>query len=154
MAKDFLGTGMAFPPRIDPATGRVVMSSGLQSIKESVYLILMTQTTERITRPTFGTDTAEYVFMDMNQTYLTIMKRDLTESILRQEPRISSVDVETELESQQGYILINIDYTVADTNQRDNLVFPFYLNAEPAPDEEEEYYEPDVIDIDMFDTEE
>ena len=114
MAQDFLGTGMAFPPRIDPATGRVVLSSGLQSVKESIYLILMTQTTERITRPTFGTDTAEYVFMDMNQTYLTIMKRDLTESILRQEPRVSSVDIETTLEGQQGYILINIDYTVAD----------------------------------------
>ena len=152
MALDFLGKGMAFPPRIDPATGRVVMSSGLQSVKESIYLILMTQTTERITRPTFGTDTAEYVFMDMNQTYLTIMKRDLTESILRQEPRVSSVDIETSLEAQQGYILINIDYTVANTNQRDNLVFPFYLNAEPEPEEEEEYYEPDVIDVDMYET--
>lgn len=152
MAQDFLGTGMAFPPRIDPATGRVVLSSGLQSVKESIYLILMTQTTERITRPTFGTDTAEYVFMDMNQTYLTIMKRDLTESILRQEPRVSSVDIETTLEGQQGYILINIDYTVADTNQSDNLVFPFYLNAEPMPDEEEEYYEPDMIDVDMYGT--
>ena len=152
MAKDFLGTGMAFPPRIDQATGRVVMSSGLQSIKESIYLILMTQTTERITRPTFGTDTADYVFMDMNQTYLTIMKRDLTESILRQEPRVSSVDIETELESQQGYVLINIDYTVANTNQKDNMVFPFYLNAEPVPDEEEEYFEPDVIDVDMYET--
>ena len=109
-------------------------------------------TTERITRPTFGTDTAEYVFMDMNQTYLTIMKRDLTESILRQEPRVSSVDIETSMESQQGYILITIDYTVANTNQRDNLVFPFYLNAEPEPEEEEEYFEPDVIDVDMYET--
>jgi hypothetical protein len=90
--------------------------------------------------------------MDMSQTYLTIMKRDLTESILRQEPRVSSVDIETTMEAQQGYILINIDYTVADTNQTDNLVFPFYLNAEPVPDEEEEYYEPDVIDVDMYET--
>ena len=56
------------------------------------------------------------------------------------------------MEAQQGYILINIDYTVADTNQTDNLVFPFYLNAEPVPDEEEEYYEPDVIDVDMYET--
>ena len=146
MAKEFLGTGMAFPPRVDPATGRFVTSSGSQSVKESIYLILMTQVTERLTRPYFGTETASYVFMDVNLTELTIMKRNLTESILQQEPRVSSVDIETDMKSQQGYIMINIDYVLADTHQRDNLVFPFYLNAEPVPDEEEEYYEPEFVD--------
>lgn len=147
MARDHLGTGMAFPPRIDPATGRFVTSSGLQSVKESIYLILMTQITERLTRPTFGTDSASYVFMDVNLTELTIMKRDLTESIMRQEPRVSEVDITTDMQAQQGYIMINIDYMIADTNQTGNLVFPFYLNAEPEPDEEEEYYEPEIIDV-------
>ena len=146
MAKEFLGTGMAFPPRIDPATGRFVTSSGLQSVKESIYLILMTQITERLTRPTFGTDSASYVFMDVNLTELTIMKRDLTESIMRQEPRVAEVDITTDMQGQNGYILINIDYLIADTNQTGNLVFPFYLNAEPEPEEEEEYFEPEIID--------
>lgn len=150
MARDYLGTGMAFPPRIDPATGRFVTSSGMQSVKESIYLILMTQITERLTRPSFGTDTASYVFMDVNLTELTIMKRDLTESILRQEPRVSDVDITTDMQAQQGYIMINIDYTVADTNQSGNLVFPFYLNAEPVSEEEEEYYEPEIIDVDEY----
>ncbi|MCR4596546.1 MAG: GPW/gp25 family protein [Lachnospiraceae bacterium] len=147
MARDHLGTGMAFPPRIDPATGRFVTSSGLQSVKESIYLILMTQITERLTRPTFGTDSASYVFMDVNLTELTIMKRDLTESIMRQEPRVAEVDITTDMQGQNGYILINIDYLIADTNQTGNLVFPFYLNAEPEPEEEEEYFEPEIIDI-------
>ena len=150
MAKEFLGTGMAFPPRIDPATGRFATSSGAQSVKESIYLILMTQVTERLTRPYFGSETASYVFMDVNLTELTIMKRELTDSILRQEPRVSYVDIETDMQSQQGYILINIDYVLADTNQRDNLVFPFYLNAEPEPEEEEEYFEPEIIDVDEY----
>ncbi len=146
MEQAFLGTGVAFPPQIDPATGRFKMSSGSQSVKESIYLILMTQVTERITRPYFGSETASYVFMDANLTELTIMRRELTESILRQEPRVSSVDITTDMMAQQGYILVNIDYVLAENNQRDNLVFPFYLNAEPMPDEEEEYYEPEIID--------
>ncbi len=74
------------------------------------------------------------------------MRRDLTNSILRQEPRVSSVDITTDMQAQQGYILISIDYTLAANNQRDNLVFPFYLNAEPEPSDEEEYYEPAIID--------
>ncbi len=147
MDQTFLGTGVAFPPQIDPATGRFKMANGPQSVKESIYLILMTQVTERLTRPTFGTETASYVFMDVSLTELTIMRRDLTNSILSQEPRVSSVDISTNMEAQQGYIMISIDYTLAATNQRDNLVFPFYLNAEPEPVDEEEYYEPQVIDV-------
>lgn len=147
MEQTFLGTGVTFPPQIDPATGRFKMSSGPQSVKESIYLILMTQVTERLTRPNFGTETASYVFMDVSLTELTIMRRDLTDSILRQEPRVSTVDITTDMQAQQGYIMISIDYTLADTNQRDNLVFPFYLNAEPEPSEEEEYFEPEIIEV-------
>ena len=146
MEQSFLGTGVAFPPQIDPATGRFKMSDGDQSVKESIYLILMTQVSERLTRPDFGTNTASYVFMDVNQTELTIMERDLTDSILLQEPRISRVSISTNMEAQQGYIMINIDYTLAQNNRRGNLVFPFYLNAEPEPIDEEEYYEPEIVD--------
>jgi len=146
MEQSFLGTGVAFPPQIDPATGRFKMSDGDQSVKESIYLILMTQVSERLTRPDFGTNTASYVFMDVNQTELTIMERDLTDSILLQEPRISRVSISTSMEAQQGYIMVNIDYTLAQNNRRGNLVFPFYLNAEPEPIDEEEYYEPEIVD--------
>ncbi|MBE5826548.1 MAG: hypothetical protein E7307_07915 [Butyrivibrio sp.] len=146
MEQSFLGTGVAFPPQIDPATGRFKMADGVRSVKESIYIILMTQVTERITRPGFGTETASYVFMDASLTELTIMRRDLTSAILRQEPRVSEVNITTDMQAQQGYIMINIDYTLAATNQRDNLVFPFYLNAEPEPDDEEEYYESEIID--------
>jgi phage baseplate assembly protein W len=134
------------PPQIDPATGKFKMSVGEQSVKESIDRRLMTQVTERLTRPDFGSETASYVFMDVNQTELTIMRRDLTECILNQEPRVSSVDITTDLQEQQGYVMINIDYVLAQNHKRGSLVFPFYLNAEPEPDEEEEYYEPEIID--------
>ena len=53
-SKSFLGTGMKFPPQIDPGTGRFSLSSGAQSVRESVYLILMTQRGERWLEPEFG----------------------------------------------------------------------------------------------------
>ncbi len=150
MEQSFLGTGVTFPPQIDPATGRFKMSVGKQSVKESIYLILMTQVTERITRPNFGTQTASYVFMDANLTEMTIMKRDLANSIMRQEPRVSNVNIDTQMQSQQGYIMVYIDYVLTETNARDNMVFPFYLNAEPEVSDEEEYYEPEIIDTDDY----
>jgi phage baseplate assembly protein W len=143
--KRFLGTGMKFPPQIDPATGRFVTVSGNKAVKESLYLILMTQTTERLVRPEFGSNIMSYTFMDTGTTMLSIFKRDITETIMNQEPRISDVDVQVEYRENQGAIIVDVGYTISATNTRDNLVFPFYLDRGQAVDEDE------VIDEDAMD---
>ena len=142
----FLGQGMKFPPQINPATGRFETVSAEESVKESVYLILMTQKTERPMLPEFGTNLMSYTFMDMNYTQLNMIIRTIKDQLMVQEPRIRDVDITADLESRPGAVLFQIDYTVRDTNTRDNLVFPFYLNAEgPEEEEEEEEYEPEDV---------
>ena len=158
MANSFLGTGMKFPPEIDLATGRFKTVSGNQAVKEALYLILMTQRTERIVRPGFGSDIMGYAFMDTGSTMLSIFRRNITQTILEQEPRISDVDVTTEYRENEGVIIINVDYLVSSTNTRDNLVFPFYLNSveeEPAEDTEKEtipvsFYDENGNDMEEF----
>ena len=147
--KKFLGSGMKFPPQINEATGRFMTSSAEQSVKESIYLILMTQRTERFARPGYGSNLMSYTFMDTNITELNMMKRDLTEQILTQEPRVGDVEITTDTQTKDGCLIVNIDYVVSETNQRDNLVFPFYLNAE----EEEEAYEPEQYESEQYDSE-
>ena len=148
MAGSFLGSGMKFPPQVDPATGRIAVSSENASVKESVYLILMTTRSERIMRPDFGSMLLNYTFMDMNNTSLNIRVRELTETLIRQEPRIGDVSITTDFRDKKGVLLINIDYTIRRTNTRDNLVFPFYLNADWEENEEEEMeiYEPENVE--------
>ena len=147
--KKFLGCGMKFPPQINAATGRFMTSSAEQSVKESIYLILMTQRTERFARPGYGSNLMSYTFMDTNLTALNMMRRDLIEQILTQEPRVSDVAIEMDTQTKDGCLIINIDYMVSETNQRDNLVFPFYLNAET----EEETYEPNQDESEQYDSE-
>ena len=125
----FLGAGMKFPPQIDPGTGRFAVSAREQSVRESVYLILMTSRGERWLEPNFGSQMASYAFMDTSPTMLRMLSDDLRDLLLTQEPRISDVDVEIDPETKNGCLLVNIRYTVAATNSQDNLVFPFYLNA-------------------------
>ena len=137
--QNYLGTGMKFPPEINKATGRFVTSSGLQSVKESVYLILMTQLTERPLRPNFGTTLLSYTFLDQNLTTMNLMIRTLRGQIMSQEPRISDVEVTADTVSQEGAVIFNINYAVTAAHTRDSLVFPFYLNN----DVEEEKYEPE-----------
>ena len=125
----FLGAGMKFPPQIDPGTGRFAVSAREQSVRESVYLILMTSRGERWLEPNFGSQMASYAFMDTSPTMLRMLSDDLRDLLLTQEPRISDVDVEIDPETRNGCLLVSIRYTVAATNSQDNLVFPFYLNA-------------------------
>ncbi|HIY38357.1 MAG TPA: GPW/gp25 family protein [Candidatus Agathobaculum merdigallinarum] len=129
--KRFLGSGMKFPPQIDKSTGRFVLSAGEQSVKESIYLILMTHRGERWLEPMFGARLLDYSFMDTSPTILGLMKNDLMSVLLEQEPRISDVTVTIDPTVRDGCLLINISYVIAQTNTRDNLVFPFYLNVEP-----------------------
>lgn len=139
--KRFLGTGMKFPPQIDPGTGRFTLSSDTQSVKESIYIILMTHRGERWLEPTFGSKIMNYTFMDTSITMLTMMRDDLRTLILEQEPRVSSVDVTIDPNVNNGCLIINIGYMVAKSNTRDNLVFPFYLNSF----KEEEMLEEEVV---------
>ena len=140
--RGFLGSGMKFPPQVNKATGRFVVSSEEESVKESVYLILTTQKTERFLRPEFGSNLMYYTFMDINITTVNMMIRSLTEQILKQEPRIGDVVITTDSQVKEGCLLVNIDYTIRSSQMRDNLVFPFYLNASA----EEEAYEPEQYD--------
>ena len=125
----FLGTGMRFPPKVDPGTGRFALSSGPQNVKESVYIILMTAQGERWLDPTFGSSIMSYTFMDTSLTMLNLMSNDLRTLLMEQEPRITDVVVDIDPEVKEGCMLVNVEYTVVNTNTRDNLVFPFYLNA-------------------------
>ena len=129
MAKEFLGSGMKFPTQINPATGRFEVAKGETSIKESVYLILMTQKSERWIRPEFGSSLMNYTFMDTSATMLNVMARDVASDLMSQETRLADVNVRIDSSSKPGCLIIYIDYLVRATNVRDNLVFPFYLDT-------------------------
>lgn len=135
----FLGTGMKFPPQINPTTGRFTCVSGTESIKESVYLILMTQRSERFMRPEFGSRVMGYVFSQTDATLMNLMADEIASDILRNEPRIEDVDVTLDEHSKPGCLFVDIEYTVRNTNVRENMVFPFYLGEEP--EKESEAYE-------------
>ena len=137
----FLGRGMKFPPQLNEATGRFVTSQAEENVRESLYLILMTQMSERVMRPDFGSNLMSYTFIDINYSNILMITRTLQEQILTQEPRVSDVTVDADTTSRPGAVLFDIGYTIRSTNVRDNMVFPFYLNnnkEEPSNEAESE----------------
>ncbi|MCD8069366.1 MAG: GPW/gp25 family protein [Lachnospiraceae bacterium] len=133
-----MSTGMKFPIQVNQGTGRFALSSGRDSVRESIYLILMTQQTERFLRPDFGSNLMSYPFMDINDTTVNMMIRSLREQIQSQEPRVRNVEITMDSQVRDGCLLINIDYEISELSDNDSLVFPLYLET-PA---EEEAYEP------------
>lgn len=144
--KSYLGSGLKFPLQVNKATGRAVMSNAEQSVKESVYIILMTQKGERFARRDFGSRLLSYTFMDTSITRINMMAREIERTILEQEPRISNVDVDVEPRLDKGCLIVKINYVVAADHTSGSLVFPFFLNVETG---DEEF--PDIDDIDLGD---
>lgn len=137
--KLYLGAGMKFPPQVNKATGRFMLSSKEENVKESIYLILMTQKTERFMRPEYGSSILSYAFADTGETMLALMQQELEEDILKNEPRVDDVTIRIDAQSRSGCLIIYIDYRLKGSSIRDNMVFPFYLSGEP--EEESEAYE-------------
>ena len=137
--KLYLGAGMKFPPQVNKATGRFMLSSKEENVKESIYLILMTQKTERFMRPEYGSSILSYAFADTGETMLALMQQELEEDILKNEPRVDDVTIRIDAQSRSGCLIIYIDYRLRGSSIRDNMLFPFYLSGEP--EEESEAYE-------------
>ena len=126
--RDFLGRGFAFPPRVDKATGRFVMCSDEEDIRQSIYIIIMTKLNERAMNPDFGCDVHRYVFELPDEAFMHLMKNEIVDALTRWEPRIIDTIVHADLsEISEGKVIFNISYTVRDTNNPYNLVFPYYI---------------------------
>lgn len=116
-----MGRGMKFPPRIDTTTGRFVLADEEESVKDSVYLILMTQKGERPGRPDFGSTVMSYPFTDTDPTTLHVLERQVKETILTQEPRIAEVNVQTEYRSKEACLYFHISYTIIGKETEEGL---------------------------------
>lgn len=125
--KAFLGRGFRFPLAVDPMTGELAMAEGEEDIRESVLLIIRTHYGERVMRPGWGSGAADYVFDVNDNSMRQKITHDLTRDLTLCEPRIHSVSVTSKPDIPNGRLDISVAYTVRATNNRYNLVFPFYI---------------------------
>lgn len=127
MAKDFLGIGWKYPVRVGNE-GRIAMSQYETDIKESIWIIIGTAKGERMMRPDFGCGIHELVFAPINTATITLVENSVKEALTFWEPRVELIKVAALSEyAAEGKLLVNIDYRVRTTNNRFNLVYPFYL---------------------------
>lgn len=126
-AKAFLGRGLAFPLRIDPATGSIALAKYEDDIRQAIRIILDTDPGERVMRPDFGAGLRALVFEPINTQTLALARHRVEQALILWEPRIDSVTVKADARPEQGLITLEVRYRVRTTNTFYNLVYPFYL---------------------------
>ena len=127
MSEYFVGRGIAFPMRIGP-TGGIALVSRDEEIAESMRLILGTSPGERPMRPEFGCPIHDHVFAPADATTTGLIAFEVRNALNRWEPRIDVHDVVVTRDDDQPTLLyIDITYSIRDTNDPRNLVFPFYV---------------------------
>jgi phage baseplate assembly protein W len=131
---DFIGAGWSFPLGVN-ANGGIALARGDTELVQAMQLILSTYPGERPMRPEFGCRLRDFVFRGGTDDTVAELAQEVRRSLLRWEPRVNieAVDVIPD-NDDRGMLYIDIRYTQKDTNDRRNLVFPFYTIPEDGSD--------------------
>lgn len=123
----FVGRGFAFPLGVD-ARGSIRLTTGPEDLDASMRVILSTAPGERLMRPQFGCRIWELLFEPVNHNTLGLMASATRESITQWEPRVEVLDVVCNPDPRDPFLVrIEVTYKVKTTNDRRNLVYPFYV---------------------------
>ncbi len=105
------------------------MVAGEEDIRQSLWILLKTALNERIMAPDYGANLQEFLFEEIDQQLVNRIRARVENAILNHESRIKTEEVRVENPMSGDELLhISIEYTVRSTNNRYNLVYPFYLN--------------------------
>lgn len=126
VARDFIGSGWAFPVQLSPVS-RVALVRGIQEIEQAILIILLTQKGQRPRRPEFGCRIHELVFAPNNTATIALARHYVEEALAMWEPRITVTDIIVRPDpAETERLLITIEYEIRATHDRRSLVFPFY----------------------------
>ena len=124
-----LGRGWAFPVECTGAGAALAASTDEATVRESIVLILSTPKGQRVMRPDFGCNLDRFLFAPNNGATRAGAAFEVREALLAWEPRIEVLHVGARAAGERGEVLlVDVDYRVRSTDNRYNLVYPFYLD--------------------------
>lgn len=114
-----LGSDLKFP-----IVGNFEPISGLNLLLQDIQQLLLTIPGERVQRPDFGCNLRNQIWENMDDAAQN-GAATIRESLESFEPRITVIDVNTDVNDNTGMILFNIQFIVNSDDTAVNLIFPF-----------------------------
>ncbi len=133
----FVGRGFYWPMTVDH-TGSIRLTDGVPDLDRSVRMILATAPGERLMRPQFGCRIWDLLFEPVTPNLLGLIQEAVQDALAQWEPRIDVEDVTAVPDDVDAALVrVFVTYVVRATNDRRNLVYPFYVipHDEAPPDQ-------------------
>lgn len=124
MASDYLGKSFKYP--IQPTErGEIEKVEGLESIKQSMFVILSTPIGSYFFLEDFGSNLHKLKFEPNDEILESLLRYNVVESITKWEKRAKIIDIsfKNQNESQKNII---ITFTNKIKNEVDSFIYPFY----------------------------
>jgi hypothetical protein len=123
----FIGRGISWPMHVDH-TGSIALTQGATDLDRSIRVVLSTAPNERVMRPRFGCRIWEMLFEPVTPTLYAEIQAAVFDALAQWEPRVTvqSVDVIQD-DADHALVRISVNYVVRATNDKRNLVYPFYV---------------------------
>jgi phage baseplate assembly protein W len=87
-------------------------------------------------RPEFGSRVQDFVFRGPDDEMVTELSVEVRRALDRWEPRVVVHDVNVTVDQwDASLVYIDVSYSPVTTNDRRNLVFPFYTIPEHPPED-------------------
>jgi uncharacterized protein len=123
----FVGRGFHWPMTVDH-TGSIKLTGDADDIDRSIQIVLITAPGERVMRPQFGCRIWELLFEPVTPNLLGLIAQAVRQAVAQWEPRVEVDAVTPEVDPNDSALVhVQIAYRVRATNDRRNLVYPFYV---------------------------
>ena len=123
----FVGRGFRFPMGVD-ASGRLALADAGEAPDSAIRVVLATAPGERGMRPAFGCKIWDLLFQPVDAHTLRLLAQAVRQALAQWEPRVEVEDVQVVPDADnQALVHIHITYRMRTTNDRRNLVYPFYV---------------------------
>ncbi|MBV8928425.1 MAG: GPW/gp25 family protein [Mycobacteriaceae bacterium] len=123
----FIGRGISWPMGVDH-TGSLRMSEGPADLDRSIRVVIATAPGERVMRPEFGCRVWDMLFEPVTANLLGQMAQAVRDALAQWEPRATIEDVVVHQDDDDHALVhIGVQYVVKATNDKRNLVYPFYV---------------------------
>lgn len=123
----FVGRGFRFPMSVDHR-GSLALTSGGADLDSSIRVVIATAPGERVMRPEFGCRIWDLLFEPVNANTMGLMAQSVREAVAQWEPRVETESVDVAADPDDSALVhIRLTYRVRTTNDRRNLVYPFYV---------------------------
>ena len=106
-----------FPEIFSIGAGNTQISTGLESINDSLYLLLTSSKGELFGDPYYGTNLMKETFEYNSAIHNEIIKNDIATAIAKYEKRISVSEDDINIVNYDNFVYITIHFKVITTNQ-------------------------------------